>query len=93
MQISARVLALSSVICLILIPGSDSDAQTHKRPNSKHATQVDSISAPPRMDGKTGRYDTVRHPRRNGQSSKKRGTDYQYNRHTDTISAKPKTRP
>lgn len=78
------------VLLLIIYPLTDSIAQKGKSANSKTATVVDSIGAPPRMDGNTGKYDTVRHPNRRKTDKLKRRTDLHYKLESDTIGVERK---
>lgn len=63
-------------------------AQVRQKASSKRATKVDSVSAPPRMDGNTGKYDTVKQPRRalKKAGTRKRSATYNYKIGVDTIS-------
>jgi hypothetical protein len=79
------------VFITALLLSTPTEGQRRPRSNSKRATRVDSISAPPRMDGNTGKYDTVLHPRR--RSKHATGTDYRYEIDKDTISASPRAKP
>jgi hypothetical protein len=83
-----RLVLLVIVVAAVV---AHADAQQRPRANSKRATRVDSISAPPRMDGNTGKYDTVIHPRRRNKS--RQGAEYHYKRHQDTIHATPRIKP
>jgi hypothetical protein len=82
------------ILVLMLLPLVDATAQKKKKANSKTATVVDSMSAPPRMDGNTGKYDTVkyktvREPRKRAQDNVRK-TDVHYNMGADTIIVAPK---
>lgn len=76
------------LLFIVMMTGEHAAAQKKRTPaNSKHTTVVDSINAPPRMDGNTGRYDTVRHPRKKITGKK---TDYNYEIGTDSIGLQKK---
>ncbi len=66
-------------------------SQTHKSRDSKHTTIVDSAGAPPRMDGNTGQYDTVKHPpkSRGPKRSNKKPATVDYNINKEKITTQP----
>lgn len=65
-------------------------AQHRQKTASKAATVVDSVNTPPRMDGNTGQYDTVRKLRKKADRKKAgQGPVYDYHIDTDTITIKP----
>lgn len=78
------------ILLLLIYPLTDASAQKRKSVNSKSATVVDSIGAPPRMDGNTGKYDTVRNRPRRRTDKLKRKTDLHYKLESDTIGVERK---
>lgn len=83
-------------VCMIVIMPVACTRAQKKQPNSKRATTVDSINTPPRMDGNTGVYDTVKNPKRKSpQPDGGKGAEYNYRIGTDTIgiNKKPSRKP
>ena len=76
------------VMCIaILLVLTEASAQKTRKKDGKRATVVDSINTPPRMDGNTGKYDTVRKPME-GNDKHHNKVDYEYKMGTDSIKLK-----
>jgi len=73
------------ILFVMLLCTTTVNAQTPKKAGSKTATTVDSVNTPPRMDGNTGQYDTVRKMPEKKSAPTKEKVEYNYQMHTDSI--------